>query len=142
MRRGVAKALALAGPVAWTKPIVDSVVLPAHTAVTDEPEIEPELVLTCSKDVESDTILFNGSPNSSATIFPTPPGGTRIDVDHLCNGVVIVGQSVARFTDQNGVAQDGFNLTPTLCSSGNVFTTRWMYMDLVSECEWLVVDPE
>lgn len=135
-RRRVFKALAVTVPVAWTRPIVNSVLLPVHAAVSPEPQ--PELTLTCSKVVDSDSIPFNGEPDSFATIVPTPPADTRIDVDHLCDGVVIVGQSVPRFTDQDGVAQDGFGLSPALCG-GATFTTRWTYMDLVSECTWQIV---
>jgi hypothetical protein len=38
-------------------------------------------------------------------------------------------------------ALTGFTMTSELCAAGNVFTTRWTYLDLVSECEWQVVSP-
>ena len=43
-RRKVVKALAIGVPATWAKPLVDSVVLPAHGEMTSEPIIPPCIV--------------------------------------------------------------------------------------------------
>ena len=133
-RRNALKLLAVGAPAAWSKPVVDSVVLPVHATLS--------FTLTCTKQPQSDSanVPANCPADSFATISPAPSIGTPVFAEHFCDGQE-VSTSLNRQTDENGVAEDGFNLTPNLCSGGSVFVTRFTYQGVVAECTWNVIDP-
>jgi len=149
-RRNIIKGITI-GTV-WVTPVIHSVVIPAHAMTSSDTEsdtgdgntMEPT-TLVCTKEIDRENIFDGASTrnaNSFVTITPTPPQGTTVQVDALCDGEVIPGQSISRTTDENGIAENGFNFAGRFCPSDSTFSIRYTFEDLTAECSWIVSAPD
>lgn len=133
-RRSVLKGVAVGGVLAgsqvdrWVKPVVQSVVLPAHAQMSPGGESEPpesETPPTC----EVGTTLFNDSDEDTVCIAVTPeqgtPGACAIDETisgslDLPPGTYTVVVTVQLATGQN---TEDFEVTVSCCSGDSTVVT-------------------
>ena len=89
-RRKLVKALGAGGTGVlvsqWSKPIVDSVILPLHAQASPPPPPPPVFTIECSAESEGgkegEAVCSDGKIiNIRATVSPIPPVGTEIQCD-------------------------------------------------------------
>lgn len=122
-------------PKEWTKPIVDSVILPAHA------QTSPTLfTITCEgSPPNGSTVPQNGSVTASVTISPTPPAGETVIGELFCNGASR-GTFVAGVTD--GSSSGGSGGGPAnLCAVGEEFRIRFTFRNASTDCFWIIGPP-
>ena len=131
-RRKALKVLAVSTPVVWTRPVVDSVVLPVHAQTTCSS-------ITCSgtppdgTTVSSDIAVF-----ADYTLVPPASGVSPVEVTFwsLCSGVIVEGPVTFSVVSD---LETRLSIEPTIfgCNSG-VFTFRMRRNDTgcIAECSW------
>jgi len=122
-------------PKEWTKPIVNSVVLPAHAQTTPG-----AFTLTCEgSPPNGSTVPLNGNVLASVTISPTPPAGESVFGELFCDGSSM-GTFLAGTTD--GSSSGGSGGGPAnLCAVGEEFRIRFTFLGASASCFWTIGPP-
>ena len=146
-RRRLIKAIAGSGsvivgtkvvPKEWIKPVVDSVILPAHAQITPPPpDPGPSLSLTCEGTPPNGSMVpFGGAVSALITVLPNPGAGEQIFFELFCDAVS-QGPPAPFFTptDVNGqINPSGFIF---FCAGGEA-RIRFSYMGESADCFWNV----
>ena len=125
-------------PENWTKPVVDTVMLPAHAqTTTPTPPTPPTLLATCnpadgSNVADPDTV-------TSMDLSATAPYPAEVLVQRICNGTPVVTFSPINLN--SGEVQQftiSANIACGSASSGDTFGLRATRQDdnFVLECTW------
>ncbi|GMR06351.1 MAG: hypothetical protein BMS9Abin25_0940 [Gammaproteobacteria bacterium] len=137
-RRKALKAIAaVSGGVAvtkWVKPVVESVVLPAHAQATGT-----IFSMTCVPTPPNGTNLFSPFTASAVvTITPNPGASQTVIVEGFCNGTGPAATDTG-LTDAGG--QVSFTGNVDFCSVGQNAVVRFSYMGASTECNWNLAVP-
>ena len=131
-------------PSEWVKPIVHSVLLPAHAQVSPpSPPSPPALSINCvGIDNPSGTPIPENVAVGQFTMTVTPnPGAAMVDGTVFCDGGVQIGPFPLTL-DVNGqftavaAAPSVFN-----CFSGSTLTFQIEFMGVVGQCYWPITAP-
>ena len=142
IRRHSLKALALAAPAIWVKPIVNSAVLPVHAAISGLEGLEctqPGSIFVESNEGPAcgETV---GSGQDLEALFALNPEAPDVPMAGvvLCNGEAI---DINFFSSDQGL---GTNLNPAElgCTSGTIAIRLYrLDTECFAECSWTVSDP-
>jgi len=117
-------------PVRWSKPVVESLVLPAHAQAT--------YTITCVGTPPAGTTYQNNDPVTVlVTVTPNPGAGQIIQVQGFCNGQPDFTDTLV--TDSNGQATSMGTLG--FCNIGENACVRFTYEGASTECCWTVGPP-
>jgi len=148
-RRKVLKVLAASGgtlaagqlvPERWSRPVIDSIVLPAHAQATPLP-----LALSCVSDPPAGSIVGVIDPVSvTATITPNPGVGAEILFEWLHGETFggLVAEGPLGFTDSSGVVGPVDLLVPVPTDDGtgpgDPYPLRLTYQSASHDCPFIL----
>ena len=124
-------------PKEWTKPLVDSVILPAHAQITPPPpDPSPSLSLTCEGTPPNGSMVpLGGAVSALVTVSPNPGAGEQIFFELFCDAVSQGPPNPIATTDANGqINPSGFI---NFCAGGEA-RVRFSYMGESADCFWNV----
>lgn len=118
----------------WVKPVVESVVLPAHAQATGT-----AYSMTCIGTPASGTTVFPPYTVSAVvTITPNPGAGQTVTVEGFCDGAGPTFTD-SELTDAGGQVFSSGNAD--FCGIGQTTMVRFSYMGASVECNWIVGIP-
>lgn len=115
-------------PEKWAKPVVDSVVLPAHAQLsvpfTMSCTATPPAGTTLANPIVIDPLIYQATPN---------PGALPGTLDFLCDGAL--SSSIDIFA-LDATGQLSLFVSGTPCPSGTTLTIRFTVNGVSAECTW------
>ena len=145
-------------PESWHRPIVESVVLPAHALTSGEapvsppasPPISPPTAgCTGGTPTPSTDLPFNVAPLFEITITPAPTTDYQVEGFYICNGTRIPGLGflITVSVATNGVVTGSLleasaTVVSGACGIGSTYGLELEYLSaVVGSCSWTLVDP-
>jgi hypothetical protein len=137
-------------PDSWSRPIVESVLLPAHAQTSGEEEPPtPSSGCTGGTPTPGTNLPFNVAPLFEVTINPAPITDYQIQGFYTCNGSRLPGLSFVIIVSvlSNGVVTGGLlaadeTVVGGACGIGSTYGIEIEYLSsVVGSCSWTLVDP-
>lgn len=135
-------------PDRWTRPAIDTVLLPAHAqSSAPPPDDEPPLSVTCTS--PTSTVEQNAAQllSVTVTIEPAPTGTVQAPV--LCNGVEVLGSGIPVANFAGGTTATLSVATPDssgsfMCPIGGTWEVRVFHPldnSITDSCTWDILAP-